>query len=46
MSALAKVIPLERIERSIILVRGEKVMLEGDLAEINGVETRSLNQAA
>jgi phage regulator Rha-like protein len=38
-------IPIERIERSILLIRGEKVMLDADLAEIYGVETKVLNQA-
>lgn len=39
------VIPMERIERAIILVRGEKVMLDSDLARLYQVETRALNQA-
>lgn len=39
------VIPAERIERSILLIRGEKVMLDSDLAELYGVETRVLVQA-
>ena len=38
-------VPMERIERAIIVVRGEKVMLDSELAEIYGVETRILNQA-
>jgi hypothetical protein len=38
-------IPLEKIERSILLVRGQKVMLDRDLARLYGVETRVLNQA-
>ena len=38
-------IPLERIERSILLIRGEKVMLDADLAEMYGVTTKVLNQA-
>jgi len=37
-------IPLERIERSILLIRGQKVMLDRDLAQLYGVETRVLNQ--
>jgi phage regulator Rha-like protein len=41
----AIVIPIERIERSILLIRGEKVMLDADLAEIYGVTTKVLNQA-
>jgi hypothetical protein len=38
-------VPSERIERSILLVRGHKVLLDSDLAELYGVETRVLNQA-
>ncbi len=38
-------IPAERIERAILLIRGQKVMLDRDLAELYGVETRVLNQA-
>jgi hypothetical protein len=42
MSETALPIPPERIERSILLIRGEKVMLESDLAELYGVETKAL----
>ncbi len=45
MSTIGNVVPIERIERSILLLRGEKVMLDSDLAEIYGVETKALNQA-
>jgi len=38
-------IPVERIERAIYLIRGQKVMLDRDLAVLYGVETRALNQA-
>lgn len=38
-------IPTARIERRILLLRGEKVMLDSDLAELYGVETKVLNQA-
>ena len=38
-------IPAERIEKAIVLVRGQKVMLDRDLAVLYGVETRVLNQA-
>ena len=34
-----------QVERRIYLIRGEKVILDYDLAELYGVETRSLNQA-
>jgi hypothetical protein len=38
-------VPVERIERGILLIRGEKVLLDQDLAELYGVEPRALNQA-
>lgn len=38
-------VPLERIERSILLIRGQKVMLSMDLAELYQVEARVLVQA-
>ncbi|MBZ5538623.1 MAG: ORF6N domain-containing protein [Acidobacteriia bacterium] len=38
-------IPTIRIEQFIYLIRGQKVMLDRDLAELYGVETRVLNQA-
>lgn len=38
-------IPVRRIEQKILLLRGEKVMLDSDLAELYGVETKALNQA-
>ena len=38
-------IPIERIEKAIYLIRGEKVMLDRDLAALYEVETRALNQA-
>ncbi len=38
-------IPAERIERAILLVGGQKVMLDSDLAVLYGVETRALVQA-
>jgi ORF6N domain-containing protein len=39
------IIPAEHIEQSIYLIRGEKVMLDVDLAGLYGVETRALVQA-
>ena len=39
------VIPVERIEQAIYLIRGQKVMLDRDLAMLYDVETRALNQA-
>jgi hypothetical protein len=32
------VIPIARIARAIVLIHGQKVMLDGDLAELYGVE--------
>ncbi|MGH7815274.1 MAG: ORF6N domain-containing protein [Candidatus Binataceae bacterium] len=39
------VIPVERIAGRIFLIRGEKVMLDSDLAELYGVTTGNLNLA-
>jgi ORF6N domain len=39
------VVPAERIERSILVIRGEKVLLDSDLAALYQVETRVLVQA-
>jgi len=38
-------VPGERIEQVILLIRGHKVMLDADLAVLYGVETRALVQA-
>ena len=38
-------IPAERIEKAIVLVREQKVMLDRDLAELYGVTTGNLNKA-
>ena len=38
-------IPVERIKQSIVFIRGQKVMLDRDLAELYGVETKVLKQA-
>lgn len=40
-----KVEPMEQIESRILVVRGQRVMLDADLAEIYGVTTKALNQA-
>lgn len=39
------VVPVDPVAQKIYLVRGHKVMLDRDLAELYGVETRALNQA-
>lgn len=41
----ASLIPVRRIEQKILRLRGEKVMLDSDLAELYGVATKVLNQA-
>lgn len=38
-------VPRERIVRSIVIVRGQKVILDADVASLYGVETRALVQA-
>ncbi|MEK6527375.1 MAG: ORF6N domain-containing protein [Nitrospirota bacterium] len=42
---MKELIPVEIIERKIYIIRGHKVMLDRDLAEMYVVETRVLNQA-
>jgi hypothetical protein len=42
---LKALIPVEIIEKKILLIRGEKVMLDADLAELYEVETFNLNKA-
>ena len=39
------IIPAERIAQQIMVLRGQRVLLDADLAELYGVETRVLNQA-
>jgi hypothetical protein len=45
MNNAVELIPLERIQNSIFLIRGEKVMLDSDLAVLYGVGTGTLNRA-
>ena len=40
-----EVVPIEQIAQSIHLLRGQKVMLDFDLAALYGVATKVLNQA-
>ena len=42
---IPSVVPIERIERRIYVIRGLKVMLDSDLAALYQVETRALIQA-
>ena len=39
-----KIISLEKIENRILLVRGEKILIDADLAEFYGVTTKRLNE--
>ena len=38
-------VPAERIERAILVLRGQKVMVDGELAALYGVETGALTRA-
>lgn len=40
-----ELIPIEHIRQAIILLRGQKVMLDRDLAALYGVETKALKRA-
>lgn len=42
---MKEIVPIERIEQRIFLIRGQKVMLDRDLAELYGVPTKRLNEA-
>jgi len=46
MKSEVALIPSQRIERVIYLIRGQKVMLDRDLAQLYGVETRLMNLPA
>ena len=37
-------IQLEQIQNMIYVIRGQKVMLDSDLAELYGVETKRVNE--
>ncbi len=45
MSSNGVLIPAANVERRILSVRGQRVMLDADLATLYGVSTRVLNQA-
>jgi hypothetical protein len=42
---MSTVLPYERIEQTILLIRGHRVMLDADLAKLYGVTTFNLNKA-
>jgi len=41
----SSVVPVERIEQRVLLLRGQKVMLGSDLAQLYGIEPKALMQA-
>ena len=42
---MAAIVPIERIEKSIYLIRGKKIILDSDLANIYGIPTYRFNEA-
>lgn len=44
MTNKALIASVEQIESQIFLIRGQKVMLDADLAELYGVETKRFNE--
>ena len=42
---MSSLMPIERIEKRILLLRGQKVMLDKDLADLYGVKIKVFNQA-
>jgi hypothetical protein len=40
-----KILVLAQVDRTILTIRGERVMLDADLADVYGVTTKALNQA-
>ena len=45
MAEAQSLVPAERIERTILVLRGEKVILDADIAGLYGVETKALVRA-
>ena len=41
MAKNSTIIPVERIEKAIYMIRGEKVILDADLANLYGTDTRT-----
>ena len=39
-----KMLPVERVTHSIVALRGQKVLLDADLAELYGVTTKRFNE--
>ena len=38
------IVPVEHVERTILMIRGQKVMIDADLAKLYGVATKRLNE--
>ncbi len=45
MKEAESVVSVERIEKAIFMIRGQKIILDHDLAELYGVQTKVLKQA-
>jgi len=43
---MTNIVPIEKVTEKIYLIRGLRVMLDRDLAELYGIETKALKQAA
>jgi hypothetical protein len=41
---ITTIVPVEQVQNKIVLVGGEKVILDSDLAELYGVSTKRLNE--
>ena len=44
MSIHQGLVPIETIQNRILVIRGEKVMIDADLAQLYGVTTKRLNE--
>ncbi len=44
MEKYSSLVPVEFIEKKILMIRGHKIMLDADLADIYGVTTKRLNE--
>jgi hypothetical protein len=45
MPKTSAIVPIEQLDSRILLIRGHRVMLDADLAEVYGTSTKALNQA-
>jgi hypothetical protein len=45
MAKSKRCVPIEQITRTILIMRGHRIIIDRDLATLYGVETRTLNQA-